>query len=230
MNLVNWHSGTAAFMAVAVATSTITPLMLSAPAAAQLFPRQPYPSRTYPSTNYPTATQVTIPAGTTIPARYDEAERIVVSPEETMSLTLTVATNIITRSNAVLIPAGSQIVGQIQPVTGGSQFVARELVLPNNQRHSFNAASRVFNQTQEITRGSNTGSILRGAAIGAAAAAAVAAITGDRAIATEEVLGGAGLGALGGVLLGRRRAEVIVINPTTDLNLRLNSNLPLSTY
>lgn len=231
MNRVNsWHSGTAAFMALAVATSTITPLILSTSASAQLFPQQPYPSRTYPSTNYPSSTQVTIPAGTSIPSRYDEAERIIVSPNETMSLTLTVATNIINRSGTVLIPAGSQIVGQIQPVYGGSQFVARELVMSNNRRQSMNATSRVFSQTQEITRGSNTRSILKGAAIGAAAAAAVGAITGDRAIATEEVLGGAGLGALGGVLLGRRRAEVVVINPTTDLNLTLNSNLPLSAY
>lgn len=231
MNRVNsWKAKTATFMALAIATSATIPLVRSNPASAQLFPRQPYPSRTqpYPSTPYPQSTQVTIPAGTSIPVRYDKAERIVVSPDETMDLTVTVATNIVTRSGAVLIPAGSQIIGQIQPVDGGSQFVARELVL-NQRRQNISATSRVVSQTEEITRGSNTRSILKGAAIGAAAAAAVAAITGDRAIATEEVLGGAGLGALSGVLLGRRRTEVVVINPS-DLNLTLNSNLPLSTY
>lgn len=231
MNRVNsWKSKTAAFMALAIATSATVPLVTSTPASAQLFPRQPYPSRTqpYPSTPYPQSTQVTIPAGISIPVRYDKAERIVVAPDETMNLTVTVATNIVNRSGAVLIPAGSEIIGQIQPVYGGSQFVARELVM-YQRRQNINASSRVVSQTEEITRGSNTTSILKGAAIGAAAAAAVAAITGDRAIATEEVLGGAGLGALSGVLLGRRRTEVVVINPS-DLNLTLNSNLPLSTY
>lgn len=232
MNRVNsWKSRTATFMALAIATSATIPLVTSTSASAQLFPRQPYPSRTqpYPTTPYPQSTQVTIPAGTSIPVRYDKAERILVSPDETMDLTVTVATNIVTRNGAVLIPAGSQIVGQIQPVYGGSQFVARELIVNQNRRQNISATSRVVSQTEEITRGSNTRSILKGAAIGAAAAAAVAAITGDRAIATEEVLGGAGLGALSGVLLGRRRTEVVVINPS-DLNLTLNSNLPLSTY
>jgi hypothetical protein len=56
----------------------------------------------------------------------------------------------------------------------------------------------------------------------------IAGITGDKAIATEEVLGGAGLGALGGLLLGKEEAEVISIDPNEDLDITLNSRLALS--
>ncbi|PSB06065.1 S-layer protein, partial [filamentous cyanobacterium CCP2] len=58
---------------------------------------------------------------------------------------------------------------------------------------------------------------------GAGAAAGVSAVTGDRAIATEEVLGGAGLGALAGLFLGRNRVTLIAIDPEADLELTLNS-------
>lgn len=236
MNSINsWKSNTAALLATAIATSAIAPMMASAPAVAQLFPQQTYPQRTYPQRTYPQQTypdpqtsQVTIPAGTSIPVRYNKAEKIVVSPDETMPLTLTVATNIVNRSGSVLIPAGTQIVGQIQPVSGGSQFVAREIVISQNRRQQLNATSEVFSRTEEIRRGSNTRSILKGAVIGAAAASAISLITGNKKIAAGEVLGGAGLGAVSGVLLGRRKAEVIVINPSTDMNLTLNSSLPVA--
>jgi hypothetical protein len=68
---------------------------------------------------------------------------------------------------------------------------------------------------------------LEGAAIGGAAAAALAVLTGDRAIATEEVLGGAGLGALGGLFLNRKKANVVVVYPDRDLTVRLGSELAL---
>ena len=62
-----------------------------------------------------------------------------------------------------------------------------------------------------------------------ACAAAVAAVTGDRAIATEEVLGGAGIGGLLGLFLGRDRVTLIRVDPDQDLNLTLNSDLVLPT-
>ena len=48
-----------------------------------------------------------------------------------------------------------------------------------------------------------------------------------RAIATEEVLGGTAIGTLIGLFLGRDRIDLIVVNPDTDLDLRLNSDLRL---
>jgi hypothetical protein len=207
---------------MAVATA---PILTFTPAAAQLFP---------PQTNNPEgrlfsppSTTVTIPSGTTIPIRYNDAKKIVIRPNESLPLTLNVAANVRTRSGTILIPAGSQIVGQLQPVSGGSQFVAKELVFSENHRQPLDATSDVITKTEEVRQGGDNSAILQGALLGGAAAAAIAIITGDHAIATEEVLGGAALGALGQLLLGQTKTEVIVINPNTDLNLTLHSNLAL---
>ncbi len=45
---------------------------------------------------------------------------------------------------------------------------------------------------------------------------------GDRALATEEILGGAGLGALGGFFLNRKKANVLVVYPDQDLAVKLS--------
>jgi len=210
MSSVNsWQSKGAAFMALAIVSAT-TPILAPSPASAQLFPQ----------TN-----AVSIPRGTSIPVRYNKAEKIVVSPTETMPLNLTVATNIINRRGTVLVPAGSQIVGQIQPASGGSQFVATQLLTPDGRRQSISATSRVISTTQEVRRGTNVGSILKGAVVGSAAAAGISGITGDRTITAGEVLLGTGAGAVGGLLLGRQKVDVIVIEPDSDLDLVLNSNL-----
>ncbi|MEW5859347.1 MAG: S-layer homology domain-containing protein [Cyanobacteriota bacterium] len=174
----------------------------------------------------PENTTVAIPAGTTIPVRY-EKEKILVTKDERAPLTLTVAANITTSDGTVLIPSGSQVVGELQPAQGGSQFVAKELVLTNGQRVAIDATSQTITKTESVTKGSSVGGILKNAALGAAAAAAVSAVTGDKAIATEEVLGGLGIGGLIGLFLGRDRVDLIAIDPDTDLNLRLNEELVL---
>jgi hypothetical protein len=214
--MANWKSRTAALMALAITTGTSAPLFSNASASAQLFPSSPRTT---------TTGQITIPSGTTIPVRYDQAKKIVVSPKETMAVTLTVASNIINRGGTILIPAGSTIEGELQPANNGSQFVARTLVT-SNRRQSIDATSRVISQTT-VKKGSKTGNILKGAAVGAVASAALGALTGDRAIATEEVLLGTGVGAAGGALIKTKKADVVVIEPDTDLDLTLQSNLAL---
>ena len=108
----------------------------------------------------------------------------------------------------------------------GTQFVARELIISRRQRYRIDGTSGIITRTERVQKGS-TGSLAQGAALGAAAAAALAGITGDKAIATEEVLGGAGIGALAGALLGRRSVDVIVIRPQQDLAVRLRSDIVL---
>jgi hypothetical protein len=160
--------------------------------------------------------------------RYDEAEKIVVLPDETAPVTLKIAANIKDNSGRILIPYGSELVGEIRPAGNGSRFVAQELKIPGASSQSINASSQVITRRETINKGASAGDILEGAAIGAAAASVIAGITGDKAIATEEVLGGAGLGALGGLLLGKEEAEVISIDPNEDLDITLNSRLALS--
>ena len=177
----------------------------------------------------PPQTTVQIPAGATIPVRYEEAEKIYISAEEPepVPVTLTVERNIVSQNNQVLIPANSQVEGELRVVGDGAQFYATDLVLPDGTRLPIDATSSVVDTTQEINRNTNVGTILAGAALGAGAAAGVAAVTGDRAIATEEVLGGTALGALAGLFLGRSRVTLIAIDPAADLDLTLNSPLAI---
>ncbi len=182
--------------------------------------------QTQPTTP-PTPQAITIPSGTTIPVKYDQAERILVTKDETAPLTLTVAQNVVTSNGTILMPAGSTVIGELRPAQGGSQFYAQQLVLSGGQKYDISATSEVITKTERIRKGINVGNVVKNAALGAAAAAAISAVTGDRAIATEEVLGGAGVGSLVGLFLGRKVVDLVAIDPDTDLQLTLTSNLVL---
>jgi hypothetical protein len=176
----------------------------------------------------PKPVAVTIPQGTAIPVKYDKAEKILVTKTETAPLTLTISQNLVTQAGDVVIPAGSQVIGQLKPAQGGSQFVAQKLVLTTGQEYELNATSDVITKTQTINKGTSTGSIIQNTVLAAGAAAAVSAVTGDRAIATEEVLGGAGIGALIGLFFGKNSVDLIAIDPDTDLEMTINQNLLVS--
>jgi hypothetical protein len=174
-------------------------------------------------------TTVSIPAGTTIPLRYANADRILLAKNEPQPtpITLTVAQNIVTADGTVLIPAGSQVAGQLTVSQDAAQFNASELILANGQRVAIAATSDPITTTESIRRGANTGTILKDAALGSAAAAGIAAVTGDRNIKAGEVLIGTGVGALAGLIFGGDRIDLISIRPNTDLNLRLTGELTL---
>ncbi|PNW46121.1 UNVERIFIED_CONTAM: hypothetical protein BEN50_12100 [Euhalothece sp. KZN 001] len=209
--------GTLTVLSLFLGMGVTTPLLLSNPASAQ-----------FVHSNIAQVRRIAIPSGVSLPVRYDEAEKIVVLPDETVPVTLQIAANIKDRQGRILIPYGSELVGEVQPVGNGARFVAQELKVAGESSQSINASSQVVTRRETVKRGASTGDILEGAAIGAAAASVIAGITGDRAIATEEVLGGVGLGALGGLLLGKDEVEVISINPNQDLDITLNSRLALS--
>lgn len=209
-------------MALAISVSAIAPLVQSDAAFAQS--RQPSGRTTQ-------QVYTAVPVGTTIQVRFNEAEKVIVTPEETKALTLEVSRAVTSRNGSVLIPVGSQLVGQLQPARNGSQFVASQLIVNPGQRlerrYSLNGRSRIVTRTERVRKGASTGGILTGAAVGGAAAAAIAALTGDRALATEEILGGAGLGAIAGIFLNRRQVDVVVVYPNQDLAVRLDSELAL---
>ncbi|MBD2566786.1 S-layer homology domain-containing protein [Anabaena lutea] len=176
----------------------------------------------------PPLTSVTIPQGTTIPVKYEQAEKILVTKDETAPLTLITSQNVITQDGTVVIPAGSQVIGKLKPAQGGSQFVAEKLILTTGKEYNISASSDVITKTETVKKGSNISSILQNTVLGAAAAAGVSAVTGDRAIATEEVLGGAGIGALIGLFFGKTSIDLIAIEPNTDLDMRVDQNLVIS--
>ncbi|MGB3203905.1 MAG: S-layer homology domain-containing protein [Crinalium sp.] len=172
----------------------------------------------------PVVTNYRIPSGTNIPTNYDK-ERILLTSNERVPLTLNVAANITTRDGRVLIPAQSQVIGELQPGEGGVRFVAQTLTMANGTQMPINATSSVITKTQTVTKGASVGTLIRNAALGAGAAAAITGVTGDRTITTGEVLGGAGIGSLLGLFLGRERVDLVVVEPNTDLNLQLNQDL-----
>lgn len=177
----------------------------------------------------PVSRDVTIPAGTVLPVKYEKS-KILVTKDETVPLTLTVDRNITTSDGRVLIPAGSEIVGDLRPATGGSQFVAKTLNM-GGQSIAINATSDVITKTETIRKGVNVGTFVKNAALGTAAAAAISAVTGDRAIATEELLIGGGAGVVLSLIqnfLGKSSVDLISIEPNTDLNLRLGAPLTIT--
>lgn len=226
------RSTTAAILTLGITVGASVPFVVATPATAQQrisdFERQRISELERQRLSQ--FDSIRIPSGSVIPVSY-EKDKIVVTPDETTPLTLRVAQDIRTSQGRVLIPAGSEIVGELQPVRRGNrkgtQFVARELIISRRQRYRIDGNSGIITRTERVQKGANGGSIAQGAALGAAAAAALAGITGDKAIATEEVLGGAGLGALAGVFLGRRSVDVIVIRPEEDLAVRLRSDIVL---
>ncbi|MGA7935054.1 MAG: hypothetical protein WCA35_16020 [Kovacikia sp.] len=220
IDLNRWQAGPVLVILLGLGSSAIAPFTLPATATpasysvAQLFPQPGVPRR------------LTIPAGTQIPMQYNEAKKIVVLPTETNPLTLTVARNVRNTYGTLLIPAGSQVKGELRPAEGGSQFHAQELILTDGTRLPIDATSEVVTKTQEVRKGGSS-QILTGTAIGAAAAAVLFGVTGSRRISVGKVLAGAGLGALGGWLLGKQTVDVVVIDPNADLTLTLNSDLVL---
>jgi hypothetical protein len=226
VQLYHWQSATATALTMGMAAAMLPLIMvplMATPSRAETAPRM--------AQLLQQRLQYRLPAGTVIPVRYDEAERIILKPDETVDVTLIVAADVRSPStNRVVIPAGSTITGELRPEEAGTQFVSETITLRQErllddgeeaEAQAIDAVSDVITDTQVITEESDP-DILRGAAIGAAAAAVLSEIFGS--IDVIEVLGGAGLGALAEILLsGSEEVEVVVIEPATDLDLTLQS-------
>ena len=167
---------------------------------------------------FPSSASDTVPEGFVIPIEYDK-DKILVTPKETTPVTLLVAANVRDSRKNTLIPYGSEITGNIQPSNDGtgSLFVADEVIFPDGTSQPIEAISNVITRTETVKKGANAGDILKGAAIGGGAAAVLSEIFGD--IGALKVLGGAGAGAIAGLLLGGKKAELISIDPNNDLDL-----------
>ncbi|MEO0374341.1 MAG: S-layer homology domain-containing protein [Cyanobacteria bacterium P01_A01_bin.17] len=149
-------------------------------------------------------------AGTTVPVTYAEADRVIVSPQETAVLTLTVDANIRDRNNNIVIPRGSEIIGELQPRDGGSQFVASTVGI-NGQDYPIQAFSDVITRTRSVNDPSLV-SLARNSVIGAAAAAGISGLVGNRTITAEKVIPGAAVGAA--IETNRGRAVTAIARDT----------------
>ncbi|GAP93727.1 hypothetical protein [Leptolyngbya sp. NIES-2104] len=235
LNLKKLQSGTALALTLGITATGAAPIVLakdavaSPRASASAAPAPMQLAQLFPSQPSQNTGAVRIPAGTRLQLTYRDAEKIVVAPNERLPITLTVPNNIRTSNGRLLIPAGSQVKGVFEPVNGGTRFVAESLILSNGSQLALDAQTDVISRTEEIRRGVSTDAILKGAAIGSGAAAIISGVTGNRRITLGRVLIGTGVGALGGLLLGRNRNQVISVNQS-DLNLRLNSSLAVNSF
>lgn len=212
-----WQSRIALLVALGMTSTAALPILVSTPAMAG---KEPYVIGQL----FSQSSRVTVPAGTTIPVRYDNAEKLIIHPKETAPVTLIVAKNIRSNSGRIMIPAGSQIKGELKPAAGGTQFFAQELIFSNSgERLPINAISEIITATQTINERTKP-NILTDAAIGAGAGALLGGIFGS--IRPGQVLAGAGIG--GGIAAlerGRKETKLVVIDPDTDLHLFLRADL-----
>lgn len=212
LKLALWQSSTTVMIVFGMASSSMMPSLAHANSPADV--RSPLIAQQGEASS--------IPSGTVIPVSYSQ-DKIVLTSDETIPVTLTVARNLSSSSGTVLVRAGSKLQGKVQPADGGSQFVADTLILRNGTKVPVNASSNVVNNQQEIRKDTDTGSILKGAAIGGGAAALIRGVTGNGFRVGTVLLGGAA-GAVGGWLLGKKSTKVNVVR-VADLTVRLSSPL-----
>ncbi len=209
------------FLTLLVGVTSVMPLN---PALAQDY-------RTYGDSNndYQYLSGV-IEGGTTIPVTYSQ-KTIQIEPNETVPLTLKVARSIRDRNGSVIIPSGSEIEGQLEPVGQGVRYTATRVKINNGEWISLNATSSVVGRTETVKIGASTADIVKGTLAGAGTATVIAGTTGDRRIDALEVLAGAAVGTLAGWglpeagIIGGGTKEVVVVNPSQDLTLTVQSSL-----
>ncbi len=230
-----WQAQAAFIMASSMVVAIATPI----PAQAQFSMSSGHSmvrSQTLLSQTLFDSAQISIPAGTSIQTVYNETgdngepvEKIILSPDERVEITVTVTDPIRSNLETALIPAGSEIDGELRPLEDGrmgTQFYAETLRLPNGQVTEIDAVSSPITRTETLTEETDP-DFVKGAVIGAAAAAVLAEIFGS--IDILEVLGGAGLGALGILIFGggEEEIDVVVVDPRNDLDVTLMSDLQI---
>jgi len=182
----------------------------------------------------PTALTGSLPAGTWIPLVDPSGQALEIQKGQSLSLTLQTAAPIRDQQGRVLIPRGSEVLGQLRPAGNGVQFIAQQIYLPNGQWAALNATSREITGFSQTTPKASAADVVKGTLAGAGAATVLSGLTGDRRITALEVLGGAAFGALAGWglpaagVIGGDSKEVLTLDPARDLTLTLQSPLTLN--
>jgi hypothetical protein len=210
-------------MAIAIPVASLAPLLTASQVSAQSAPTVRLAQSSRPAL----FNQIRISAGAVLPVGTEKGEKIAITPGETKKFTLMIAQNLRSGNGELLVPVGSKVEGEFRPAGDGTQFVAQTLVMTDGRRYSMDATSQVVTRREKIRQGISTRAIWQGAAGGAATAAVLGAITGDKKISVPEVLIGGVVGAAGGAAVGRKEKEVIAVLPNQDLSLRLNQVLAL---
>ncbi len=128
---------------------------------------------------------------------------------------LTVVENIYDPYGRLLLPAGSEIYGQLLPTSGGLQYIATSMEI-NDKIYSMQARSDVL-LDQKDPRQASAAAIGGDAAIGATAGLVLGAMTGG-GVTMANLVGG----AVGSMMIGNVTApQVVVIQPGQSMDLTL---------
>jgi hypothetical protein len=210
------QSSLAVLMVLGLSSASIAPIaMLQQPAIAGIFAQSGARYRD-------------VLEGTRIRVEEQDGKKIVIGPEETFAATLVTIEEVRSDRGTILIPRGTKIEGEFQPARDeeGTQFIARRIIFRDGTERDLEASSNVINTRKKISKGVNIDPIWQGALVGGGASAIISSIVSD--VGIFKVLGGAGAGALAGWLIaGRKKTEVIVIDPSEELELTLDSDLIL---
>jgi hypothetical protein len=241
-----WRSSVAVLMVLGLSTATVAPIaMLEQSAMAGIFAqsgssgsssrdRDNGSSRDNGSfrdsdSSRDSGSSRDVLSGTRIRVEEKDGKKIVLGPDETFAATLVATEEVRSNRGTVLIPRGTEIEGEFRPARNeaGTQFIARRIIFRDGTERNLNASSNIVNTRKKISKGVNVGPIWQGALVGGGASAIISSIVSD--VGIFKVLGGAGAGALAGWLIaGRKKTEVIVIEPSENLELTLDSDLALS--
>ena len=163
MNTKSWKASFALILTLGMGSAQALPLLFAPSASAQLFRNSP--SRTSGVRSNQT---FRIVRGTVIPTVYDDGEttKIVVTPDETLELTLTTERAVRSTRGTEIIPAGSQVIGQIEPYEDGVRFVADRLELEDGTSEALDASSRVISRRERVEKRGNDDAIWQGALVG----------------------------------------------------------------
>ncbi|MDB9495129.1 hypothetical protein PN441_11115 [Spirulina major CS-329] len=209
-----WRNTTATLLTATLSVGGLLPLLDSATAQ-----------------RLPDISRATIPAGTILPmdSADPETEKILLTmdEEEPLPYTLVLSSNVRDRNDRILLAKGTVIEGYMEVTEDeGARFIGQEILVGPN-RLVLDGNSAYVTTTEKVKKGADGDDILRGAAIGAAAASVLSVLTGDNSISLGEILGGAGAGALGGLLLGRKSVTFYSVDPNEDLDVTLINDLAL---
>jgi hypothetical protein len=185
-----------------------------APKAASVVALKPAPvAAAVPQFN---AEAVTLQAGTPVLVGY-EGEKVYIAPNERRDFDFKLRQPVKNSQGKTLLPYGSVVSGRFEPAPGGTRFLAKSVAI-NGRSYALSAQSKVINDVKD-PRETGTGAIAGDAAIGALGGVILGGLTGDRVIATEEVLAGAATGAAVGNVTA---PQVVVLDANTDLQLTLD--------
>jgi hypothetical protein len=221
-----WHSSLAVLTALSLGAGTIAPLFaFERPANAGIFAQQDNGGLLQNRISQSSSGRVR--AGTTVEVEQPDGKRIVLTPDETVAVTLVTRDPVRSQSGTILIPRGTKIEGQFRPAQDGTEFVARRIIFRDGTERNINARTNIVNYRKKIQRGTNTDPIWQGALVGGGASVLISSIVTRPGI--FKTLAGAGAGALAGYLIGgRKRTEVIVVDPDQPLSLTFDSDLVVS--